>query len=83
MSSDQNEEVTVLHSQWLQHPCTNAFLKGLKSHRETVITHLSVHALDNDITESTVRSSANSIKVLDSVIKGITDISRFTNITKQ
>ena len=83
MHADQKAELSILHQQWLQHPCTKHLVAALKANREDRVQSVARHAIDIAVPEFGIRAEAYSIITVDRIVEAMTDLESFNNLKTQ
>ena len=60
--NDRQQEMQVLHSQWLAHPCTKAALEILIKHEKFIADFIANSSSSETVTDSKIRQYAVQLK---------------------
>lgn len=84
MITDQKqEELLVLHQQWLNYPITRQAVDILRKHRDSVAGTVGDRATNEKVPDNLFRVFAGQIKTLDTVIELLTNSKAFVDKLKQ
>lgn len=84
MTPEKQQELAILHKQWLQDPVTRQLLVMLENHVLTIANKNGDNATKSDVTSEVVRVVAGQVATTMTIRKMISDTDSFiNNISKQ
>lgn len=71
------EVLSQQHQEWLRHPVTQQLVEALKNHKNEFVKLVSENASNKEVTDSTIRIHAASIKCTDAITVLVTNTQAF------